>query len=488
MGFGKIVVEKLFGAVIDKAVQERLPAASAGAGDDIQWRRLTGNSVRELPVATWQRQVEVCYWLWKLNPLGGWIIEILTYLTAGQGFTYTAENDEVLQILDDFWFDAVNRMDLKLEMKARELGIFGVQCWPTFVAEQTGRVRLGMVDPAQIADIYADPENAEILIGVQVQNLETGGNRYLRTILIGETETVISEAGRRKRETFLDGECFLFAINRVSNDPYGTGDIFALADWLDEFEDFVFKFSNKAKKQNAFIWDVKLDGATPEVCQEFANANANPPDGAVRAHNEKVTWQAVAPSLQALEIKEAASVFRNHILSAKSIPVHWYGGLDDVNRASAAEGNEPIKAFINSRQKLLKTIIETIFTYVVQKAREARYLNVSDEEAFSFAVQMPEAMNRDVAKVSAAVRELVTALTAAAGQGWVIKEEAVKIFAFILAMVGYELDPEAMAEGAEWDDYQDGSGKRPAKNIEEYQERQRAKQAEGRKPKTEGAE
>lgn len=482
MGFGKIVIEKLFGAAIEKAVQERLPAAGAAAGDDIQWRRLTGNSVRELPIATWQRQVEVCYWLWKLNPMGNWIIEIITYLAAGQGFTFGAENDEVMELLEDFWYDPVNRLDINLEQMARELFLFGVQCWPVFRAEQTGRVRLGMIDPAQIANIYTDPENAKIQIGVQVQDLVNGGNRYLRTILAGETETVVSEAARRKRETFTDGECFLFAVNRVSNDPFGTSDLFVIADWLDEFEDFVFKFAGKAKKQNAFIWDVKMDGATDAQCQEFANANANPPDGATRVHNEKVTWQAVAPRLQALEIKEAASVFRNHILSSKSIPVHWYGGLDDVNRASAAEGNEPIKAFLNSRQNLLKFILETMFTFVIQSAVEARYLNVPEDEAFDFAVQKPEAMDKDITKLSTAIRDIVTALTAAASQGWVLKEDSAKIFAFVLALIGYELDPEAAIEGAEWQDYEDGrkpERKKMAKNIEEYQERRRAKKVEG---------
>jgi hypothetical protein len=478
MGVKAYLTEKLFGAAIEKAVQERLPAAGAAAGDDIQWRRLTGNSVRELPIATWQRQVEVCYWLWKLNPMGNWIIEIITYLAAGQGFTYSAENEEVQELLEDFWYDPVNRIDINLEQMARELFLFGVQCWPVFRAEQTGHVRLGMIDPAQIANIYTDPENAKIQIGVQVQDLQNGGNRYLRTVLTGETETVVSEAARRKRETFTDGECFLFAINRVSNDPFGTSDLFVIADWLDEFEDFVFKFAAKAKKQNAFIWDVTMDGATETQCQEFANANANPPDGATRVHNEKVKWQAVSPSLQSLEIKEAASVFRNHILSSKSIPVHWYGGLDDVNRASAAEGNEPIKAFLNSRQNLLKFILETVFTYVIQSALDASYLKVSGEEAFDFAVQKPESMDKDITKLSTAIRDIVTALVAAASQGWVLEADAAKVFAFVLALIGYELDPEAAVEGAEWQDYEEGSKpgkKQPAKNIDEYQERRRQK-------------
>lgn len=456
MSIKAYLVEKLFGAVIEQKVLDRLPAAGAGVGEEMQWRRLTGNSARALPIATWQRQVEVCYWLWKLNPLGNWIIETLTALAAGKGFTCTAKNDAVDDLIDDFWYDPVNRLDINFEQMARELFLFGVQCWPVFVAEQTGRVRLGMVDPAQISEIYTDPDNAKLVIGCKLQRLDGTGTRHMKAILTGEAETVLSKSAVAMRESYQDGECFLFAINRVSNDPYGTSDLFVIADWLDEYEEFIFNYAGKARKQNAFIWDVKLDGADEAACQKFADANANPPDGSVRVHNEKATWQAVAPNLQALEIKESASVFRNHILGNKSIPSHWYGGIADVNRAAAAEGNETIKAFVDSRQNLLKFILETLFTFAIQKALEARYLTVKEDEAFDFAVQKPEAMDRDVTKVSAAVRDLTTALTAAAAQHWVDQDSAVKIFAFVLALIGYELDPESMETDANgWQDYKD---------------------------------
>lgn len=445
MGFLSKIGERLFATVIEQKVQERLPAATASAVDAMNWRRLTGNSERELPVATWQRQTEVCYWLWKTNPLANWIIETLTSFIAGKGFTFTAKSDEVKDILDDFWFDAVNRMDIKLVKKARELSIFGVQCWQAFVSEHTGRVRLGMIDPGQIAEIFTDPDNVEVKIGVKVQRLDGTGVRYLKTILAGETDTVISEDALRLRETYADGECFLFDINSVSNDPYGTSDIFVIADWLDEYEDFVFKYADKAKKQNAHIWDVEVIGADEATCDALAQKFPHQADGAIRVHNEKVKWNAVSPNLQALEIKESASVFRNHIIGTKSIPPHWFGGLDDVNRAAAAEGNEPIKALIDDRQNLLKFIIETLFTYVIQKALDASYLKpAAGEDPFDFAVQKPEAMEKDITQVSTAVRDLATAMTVAAGHSWIDKATAVKFFAFIIAMVGFEIDPEGM--------------------------------------------
>lgn len=458
-------------AVVDKAVTERLAAASAGA-TEAQWRRLTGNSVRELPIATWQRQVEVCYWLWKLNPLGQWIIETLTDLTAGKGFTYTAKNDDVDDLLEDFWYDPVNRMDMNFVDMVREIYLYGVQCWPVFVAEQTGKVRLGMVDPAQIVEIYTDPDNAKITIGCKLQRLDGTGTRFMKAIITGETLTVVSETARQMRESYTDGECFLFATNRVSNDPYGCSDLFVIADHLDEYEEFVYSSGVKARKQNAFIWDIEVQGGTEEECQKHAALYSNAPDGASRAHNEKVKVTAVAPDLKALEIKEAAALQRNHILGCKSLPSHWYGGLSDVNRAAASEGNETVKAMLDRRQNLCKFIIETIFTYAIQCAIAARYLAVPEDEAFDFAVQKPEVQDRDITKVSTAVRDLTTALTTAAASNWVDEPTTVKIFAFILAMIGYELDPEGMdLEDPEYADYKGKKKPKPLMTRKEKDKR-----------------
>lgn len=454
--------QRLFGSAATPAQQVTLKAAMAGEDlTEAGWRRLSGVSNRELPIAQWSRQVEICYWLWKTNPLGNWIIETLTSFVAGKGFTWSADNEEVDALLNDFWYDPVNRMDIKLEQKVRELFLFGVQCWPVFKADQTGRVRLGMVDPAQIVQIFADPQNAEVLIGVEIgpgYGVGDSGvsSRFLKTILTGETDTVVSEQARQLREGYTDGECFLFAINRVSNDPYGTSDLFVIADWLAEYEEFVFNFADKARRQNSFIWDVTMDGADEAACKKAANDYAVKGEGEIRVHNEKTKWDAVAPNLAAMELKEAAGVFRNHILGNKSFPEHWYGGGGNVNRATASESNEPIMALIGSRQNLVKYIVETIFTYVVQSAMDARYLNVPEDEAFSFAVQTPEASNRDLTKISSAVQQITAAIVVGASQGWIDPPTATKLFAFVIALIGFEIDPETMIKEEElgWKDYQ----------------------------------
>lgn len=480
MSIKQRLADRMFAAEIERRVSERMQAAGSSL-DEAGWRRLSGNANRELPVATWQRQVEICYWLWKTNPLGNWIIETLTSFTAGKGFTWSAKNEQVETLFEDFWYDGVNRMDLRLKRMARELFIFGVQVWPVFRAAQTGKLRLGTIDPGLIVEVYTDPENIEMVIGVKIQHhSDTTKTRVLKTVLAGETEAFVSPEAKNLRAGWLDGECFFFSINNVSNDPLGTSDLFPIADWLDEYERMVFTDAGKVEQLNSFSWDVTITGAGPQEVAAYAKDNPAPRPGAARYHNEKVAWAAVTPDLKAHDHSELARLFRNHILGNKSIPEHFYGGGGNVNRATAGEMDAPFFAMIDERQNLMKLILETIFTEVVTGAIDAGYLRVAEEEAFEFSVQKPEVKEKDVAKISTAVRDIVTTLTAAAAQNWVDKETAVKVFAFALAMIGYELDPDAMELDEGYEDYKKAEGQAEDRRLKTEG------QAEDRRPKTEG--
>jgi len=455
MGIKSFLADRFFSAEINSRVDEKMQAAGSSL-DEAGWRRLSGNPNRELPVATWARQVEICYWLWKTNPLGNWIIETLLQFVLGKGFTYTAKEDEVKELFDDFWYDPINRMDLRIKRMIRELFLFGAQVWPVFRAENTGKIRLGTIDPALIVEVYTDPQNAEQVIGVKIQQYDNSAEtRILRTVLPGESDLVLSPAAQEMREGWTDGECIFKSINNVSNDPLGTSDLFPIADWIDEYERFIFDNSEKASQMNAFMWDVEIVGAGPDDIAKYAKDNPTPKPGATRYHNEKVKWTAVAPELKSHDISTAARLFRNHILSNRSIPEHFFGGGGDVNRATAGEMDAPFYAMVEDRQDLVKNILEEILTLVIQSASAASYINVNKDKLYNFAVQKPETKEKDVAKISTAVRDLTSSLTAAATQRWIDKDSAVKIFAFVLAMIGYELDPESMELEEGYDDYQD---------------------------------
>jgi hypothetical protein len=462
MGIKRFFAEKMLGSEVDRLVSERLPAAVSDQINMIGWRKLTGAPTRELPMMDQARALEVAYWLWKTNPMAKWIIEVTTAFVAAKGLPFTCVNDDVKGVLTDFWEDPVNRMDIHWENFVRELGIYGEQCWPAFVAEQTGRVRLGYVDPAYVQEVFPDPHNVKIKVGLTVGSHDGSCvPRRLRVVLDDENEAFLSREGQVLRESFSDGECFFFTVNALTNEMRGTSDLYTVADHLDAYEQFIFDSAEKYAQFNAFFYDIKVEGADEKKLQEEREKYQPPKTGEAFIHNEKVTAEAVAPDLKSSDSDKAARLHRNHILGAVGIPEHWYGGGGDVNRATATEMDTPARKIIESRQEKVKNMLEMMFDFAISRAEAARYLSgVPEDELYSYEVQTPEISDKDVAKLSTMLTQTASALTAAETNGWISKEEAAKAFAFFLAFVGYEYDPEATEIVPEYADYTGKKGKK----------------------------
>jgi hypothetical protein len=486
MSIKSYLTDRIFGATIDRKVTERITAAGYSSGsypgaspdtdkDGTIWRRLTTDAARDLLPTDQDRMIEIAYWLKDTNPLAGWLIDVTTSFIVAEGLPYATRNDDVKACLDAFWNDPVNRLSLNFPRHVDELHIFGELCFPAFTAAQTGRVRLGYVDPAMIQDVITDPENVKMTIGVltkawsaQVGNfpIEMAAKKY-RTILPEEADFVLSPTARALREQFTDGECFFWAINNVTNSPRGRSSLFSIADWLDAYEQFLFDYAEKWPLQNSFIFDLLVQGADDNEIKKQVAAFTKK-SGSVYGHNEKITLDAVTPDLKSLDAAEGARIFRNHILGRFGYPEHWYGGGGDVNRATAAEMDAPALKMLSRKQLAVKYILEDMLTYQIRQARAARYLRVSDEDA-TVSVTTPEMASKDVGKLSSSAQAVATALVTAEMQQWVDKETARRIWASVVSFTGVDIDLDEVRAAIEEQGNTEG--------YEDY-----AKKADGTKP------
>lgn len=446
MSIKTFLTQKLFSSEIDRQVAARMPAAVADPFAEVGFRKLTGAATRELPTMTQDRAIEVAYWLWKTNPLARWIVEITTAFICAEGTPYNTENEEIKKLLDDFWFDPVNRMDMNWDNFVRELEIFGEQCWPAFVAEQTGKVRLGYIDLANIDKVIADPENVKVKIGVIVRGTDGRPEKRYKIVLDGDVEEFLSPAARMERDTMISGQCFYFNANALTNEMRGTGSLFTVADHLDAYEQFLFDSAEKYAQYNAFYYDITVEGADAETLQKERKKYQPPKTGEAFIHNEKVKSEAVAPRFGAMDADTAARLHRNHILGAVGIPEHWYGGGGNVNRATAGEMDAPARKLFTSKQERAKNMLELVFDFVIAQALAARYLTIPEDEAYAYEVQTPEVSEKDIVKLSTMLRDVSTSLTVAQTNNWIDREKARSAFAYFLGIIGYEYDPESIEE------------------------------------------
>lgn len=386
----------------------RLTAAQMGSA---YVRRLT-QSTRDLPAVTFERGREIAYYLFETNPLAKHILELIKDFVIGEGITCTATGedetlrDKVQDVIDEFWTDPINDFENKLHKKILQIGLWGEQVYPVFVNPVDGSVRLGYLDPADVAEIIHHPENAELPIAVVTKSVPVwpkgspvaptvvapalSEQRRYRVIHVDEdpnSEWFGRLVGARTDtsgeiiEEYLPapnalpqkyaGSCFVFTINNVSNATRGRSDLLCLADWIDSYDQLLFNEIDRSLLMKNFIWDVTLTGADDNKVLEFMKRYGTAPNpGAIRFHNEQVTWNAVTPDLKSQDATQNADLILSLIATGAGAPKTWMNGTMDVNRATAVEVGVPGFKRLAARQKYVLGMIRQLVTYALDEAEK----------------------------------------------------------------------------------------------------------------------
>jgi hypothetical protein len=419
--------------------------------DEEGWRRLTGDTDRDLAPVTLRRSREISAWLWQANLMANRIIELpLAYLLA-DGVKLEVNDDEAQTMLNRFWNDPINSMDLKLEKKVRELALFGEQCYPAFINEHSGHVRLGYLDPALIETVVTDPENPEQPIGIVTVKDKKGRARRYRVIVNGDEDDLFSARTREIRATFNDGDAFYFNINGLSSGARGRPDLLASADWLDAYDDFLFGEVDRNRYLRAFVWDVTIKGANEEEVKQRARDIEAPAPNSVRVHNDSEVWAAVTPDIKSADTSESARLLRNHVLGGATLPEHWYGGGGDVNRSTGESMGDPAFKMMSMRQRTIKYMLEQIARFAIRQWAQAneKAIDFGDGDFLPSAV-FPEMIARDTTRYAAALQQVIAGAVQAVSNGFISKKLALRLIATVASQLGVEIDiAEALQEAFE---------------------------------------
>lgn len=457
-------LERIWRAIVDETqppaaapAQARLvEAASSQSAAEPGWTRLTGDGLgryneRDLAPMQQERMAKLAEWLWQSNLLANRLIELpLAYLLA-EGVRLTCKDEASQKLLDAFWHDPINNWPLKLAARVRALALLGEQCYIVRINEGSGFVRLGYLDPRQIATVVMDPDNPEQPIGVVTRKDTKGRHWKYRVLVIGEDAQLFTKRTAEIRANdFTDGECLLYQVNKFPDGSRGRSDLLAQMDWLDAYDSFLFAEVDRINYLRAFVWDVTLTGADDPTVKKFDREFKAPAPNSKFVHNDNVKLEATSPDLQAADTSESARLLRNHVLGGATVPEHWFGGGGDVNRAAASEMGEPTFKVYTSRQSVLKLMLEEIGRLVLWKARAGEGATAIDwaDEAHKVTAVFPELVNRDVTKFASALREVSTAVIQLVDQGLLTQERALQLVADIAGRFGQEIDAKEELEKA----------------------------------------
>lgn len=421
------------------------------ADDDAGWRRLSGDTLRDLTPITQHRAREISAWLWQSNNLANRLIELPMAFMLADGVTLESKDPDAQETLTAFWDDPINAWDVKLPRRVRELALYGEQCYPAFVNEHSGFVRLGYLDPAMIQKVITDPDNPEQPIGIVTARDKKGRYRRLRVIVNGPDEELFTTRTQDIRAGFTDGECFYFCINALSSGVRGRSDLLAQADWLDAYDDLLFGEADRTRYLRAFVWDVTLKGADDEAVKRRARDIVPPGPNSVRVHNDSEEWKAVSPDLGAVDTSNTGRLLRNHVLGGATVPEHWFGGGGDVNRATGESMGDPAFKIFSMRQRELKHMLESIGRFVLRQKVLAEKGKEPDRKdpGQKCSARFPEMIARDASRYAAALQQTVAAVAIAIERKLITAKTGLALIAAAAEFLGVEIDVEAeLAEAA----------------------------------------
>lgn len=437
---GGVSVRELTGEPVKVALKEAY--GQAIDPDEANWRPITSDAARDLPLLTQERMLRIAHWLWEQNPLGNRVIELPVAYLLSEGVKLSVKDPEMQKAINAFWTDPINEMDIKLPKKVREMRLFGEQCYPVFTDEVSGTVRLGYLDPLLIGKVVKDPDNPEQPIGIITKRNKEGNSLRFRVIINGP-ETVFTQRTQQTRAKLTDGECYYFRKNDLSSGSRGRSDLLHLADWLDVYDQFLFGEAERYKNLRALVWDLTVKNTDAGGVKKRASEFALPSSGGVYVHNDSETLEPKTPKLEAADTSGGARLMRNHILGGASIPEHWFGGGGDVNRAAAAEMGGPTYKMLAMEQRMWKHILESMARYVMIKraAIDGKEVDFSNPDFVPVAI-FPELVADDVSKNAQALQQVVAACGVALAQKLLTRKTCLQLIASAAVTLGIEIDPE----------------------------------------------
>jgi len=454
------------------------------------YKRISDNYLREGQI-DYGRARATAWALWQRSPIAKRVIRMKRDHIFGTNAAPSSDDAAISELIASFWID--NELDTGAARFVEQLFMLGQQCFPVFVRETDGRVRIGYVDPDSIVTVKKHPENSLKDWAVVTENMDsvTGvmTKRVYRLIMKDESyaddDTAIEsrndgrlvtaeQATRQPWEAVwladmglsdYSGSCFLTKVNAVSNQTQGMSDLLQVADWIDQADEVLFALADKERMANYFAWLIQLTGADEaEIRRRTGNFRA-PGSGNVYFHNENEQPTLVSPQLNQAGTIETFRAILGLILGGLGFPVHYFGFGDEARgRATADAQQSPTEKSLEHEQSIVKDMYTTMLQFVVDQAIIAKEFPEPDE--YEIMLSLPAISTKDMSRVAASLGALAQAFITAEDRELISHETNLKAWAQAMAELDIEVDPAEEAERI--------AAERDARMIDEEERRNNA--------------
>jgi len=386
---------------------------------------------RELLAVAQDRMFDIAYFMWDMSAMFRRLAKMDKTFIFSRPVKITSSEGAVQERLDLFFKNRENKA-VPLDDRFMWFSILGEALWPVTVNPINGFVRWSFQDPALIKEIWLNQMDTTQRMRVDLQDIS--GRSGAKMAVIRTDNNIQSKTYGR-----LVGECFFYTKNNPPTAARGRSDFLTLFDWIDGLERYGFNGLERSEYLLNFIWDVTLKGFNEDQIREWLKTNPPPQSGSMRAHNENVEWDAVAPELKNTDMAAGFNNAKAFIMGAHGRPASWFGEGGKAYQTEAEQFEQIPTKDLESESSFYQGIIEDICQFVIDQAVIAGTLSAEKAKA-GFQVDMPEISQKNLVKMVNGVPQLSAALAIAEDRKWVTRKTAAHVFAFVSSYLGYEVN------------------------------------------------
>jgi hypothetical protein len=331
---------------------------------DIGYRR-AGSAGREVPYWTREKARTYSVTAYRSNPMATAIVDTYTAFCVGDsGVKWQATNDQVAEVVREFWDDPANRLGEIQELLLRSQLLMGEKLLELMTGGLSGVTRFAPIDPECIQGIecrYGNPLWPSVVV---LPAPDAGGDERRWDVVQVDDMT-----GLRA------GQCMFWAPWRtLDTDVRGMPFLTSVLDDLDSYGTVLSNLIDRTALARYMVWDVTVQGGQTEVDAfiEGRGGRHVPPSGSVEVHNEAVTWKPQTVSTGAAEDTIANKQVLTNIASGTGLARTWLADPEDANRATSLTMAEPVRRRVGGLQKVWLAQVQELVRYVVDRAVAAK--------------------------------------------------------------------------------------------------------------------
>ena len=469
----------------NEILQERMVDLEL-ALEDANWMRLMFEGEHEFTREGLRKIVDLARMMYIKNPLikRGVMVKAL-YIWA-QGVTVRYKNTELNKMLQAFWDDKKNQVELTGHqaqmLKQVDYEVVSNIFFVFFVRPSDGRVRVRSLPFEEIIDIICDPEDAKSPWFYVRKWTEKGfsktGRRTTRQRMAYYPDWNYTPTNKPAKfggvEVMWDIPVYHVKAGGMSGWKFGVSQVYAAIDWARAYKEFLEDVASLMRAYSKFAWKRVTKGGKKAIAAERAkmastlasggdSTETNPPPvtGAIAILAEGTDLQPMQVRGASISPDDGRRLLLM-VAAAEGLPETYYGDVSVGTFATAKTMDRPTELAMREGQTTWTDVLRNIIGFVTLQAMKAGRKGIVDlgkvvkeesdgivEERIEWKdplsayldIDFPPILEKDI---QTAVQAIVTALTLN-GQQLTLLDEQTATRLILKAIAEDDVD-EIMAE------------------------------------------